>query len=117
MTERERLAELIAEARLKAKGTIGSMNNYNEWIADYLLERGVIAPPCKVGDTVYRFQKYFNDAALQSEVKIKPCRIASAGSECVASDDFVWMRFDEFGYSVFLTREEAEAALAERRKS
>lgn len=82
-----------------------------------LLDHGVIVPPCKVGDTVYRFQKYFNDATLQSEVKIKPCRIASVGMECVASDDFVWMKFDEFGCSVFLSREEAEAALAERRKT
>lgn len=110
MTEVERLTKLIESAMYWGADT-------PEKIAERLIDEGVIVPPCKVGDTVYRFQKYFNDATLQSEVKIKPCRIASVGLECVASDDFVWMRFDEFGYNVFLAREEAEAALAERRKA
>lgn len=47
MTERERLAKLIAEARLKAKSAIGGMNNYDERIADYLIEHGVCHIPYK----------------------------------------------------------------------
>ena len=47
MTERERLAELIAEARLKATGTAESMNNYDEQIADYLIEHGACYIPYK----------------------------------------------------------------------
>lgn len=54
MTERERLIELLKKAPLcnrdfdlqYSDGTI-------EKFAEYLLENGVIVPPCKVGDTVY----------------------------------------------------------------
>ena len=44
---RERLIELIAESALKGDYT------YIPDVADYLLENGVIVPPCKVGDTLY----------------------------------------------------------------
>lgn len=67
--------------------------------------------PCKLGQMVYRFQRYFNDATLQSEVKIKPCRIESVSLDSVMTEDHVFMRFSDFGETVFLTREAAEQAL------
>jgi hypothetical protein len=51
---RDRLIELLDEAKDKALETIGSLNNgFAAWYADYLLAEGVILPPCKVGDVVY----------------------------------------------------------------
>ncbi len=49
MTDRERLLDLINQALLKMKP-----NFTFEALADYLLENGVIVPPCKVGDIVYK---------------------------------------------------------------
>ena len=56
---RDRLIELIKKGIDKHESTI---ENYvhPEWefVADYLLENGVIVPPCKVGDTVYKIVKF-----------------------------------------------------------
>ena len=46
MDEWDRLIDLIDEA-------INDEETSYSNIADYLLENGVIVPPCKVGDTVY----------------------------------------------------------------
>lgn len=74
-------------------------------------EGRLVILPCKVGDTVYRFQRYFNDATLKSEIKIKPCVVGSFSSESIITTDHVWILVSNFGKTVFLTREEAEKAL------
>lgn len=58
MTERERLIELLLKSNYSCRiedckkcGWGDKCFIYRE--ADYLLENGVIVPPCKVGDTVY----------------------------------------------------------------
>lgn len=71
----------------------------------------LVVPPCKIGATVYRFQRYFNDATLKSEIKIKPCVVESVSTKCIITTDHVVMLFSDFGKTVFLTREEAEKAL------
>lgn len=87
-------------------------------LADFLLANGVIVPPCKVGDTVYVIQL----------CEIYECRVneicMSAGNNNVVvldrfTNGFIIRRygaeyFNAFGKTVFLTREEAEKALAER---
>lgn len=95
MTDRELLTALImggSSVALKKNGTL----NCTE-LADYLLEHGVIVPPCKVGDTVYQI-----DAERVFESKVKAI---------VYDTDNI--AFDEraFGKTVFLTLEEAENAL------
>ena len=50
MTDRERLIDLMIEA----KRTEPETGSFTDYLADYLLEHGVIVLPCKVGDTVYR---------------------------------------------------------------
>lgn len=51
MNTRERLIELLEQARNEARGTIGSMNKgFGEWYADYLLANGVVILPCKAGE-------------------------------------------------------------------
>ena len=72
----------------------------------------LVVMPCKVGDTVYRLQRYFNDATLKSEVKIKRCTIESINLDSMCTNDMVFLSFENIGKTVFLTREEAERALA-----
>ena len=57
----------------------------------------VVVLPCKVGDTVYRLQ-YIEPALGRFTVGVKPIKFA-----------LFWL--EEFGKTVFLTREEAEEAL------
>lgn len=104
MAERERLAELIHKAELTMWGKpVGDAKSQREFIADYLLNHGIIAVPCKIGDTVYQTDG---------------CRIyESTVREIIYDTDGI--AFDEtaIGTLVFRTREEAEAALAERRRT
>lgn len=73
-------------------------------IADYLLERGVIHIPCKVGDIVYEtdgiriYELTILDISLH---KNKPYY----ETEQIDFDD------DAIGKSIFLTRQEAETKL------
>lgn len=83
-------------------------------LAEYedMEEQGLLVRlPCKIGATVYRFQRYFNDATLKSEIKIKPCVVESVSTKCIITTDHMVMLFSNFGKTVFLTREEAEKAL------
>lgn len=59
----------------------------------------VVILPCKVGDTVYRLQ-YIEQTLGRFTVGAVPIKFA-----------LIWL--EEFGKTVFLTREEAEKALAE----
>ena len=59
----------------------------------------VVVLPCKMGDTVYRLQ-YIEQTPRRITVGVVPIKFA-----------LIWL--EEFGKTVFLTREEAEKALAE----
>lgn len=82
-------------------------------------EGRVIVLPCKVGDTVYAIVQVFGDDGVRPRIIEK--KITEIGGNALNK---VWMvnkgnkyedRFSpsEFGRTVFLTREEAEKALAE----
>ena len=63
MTERERLIELLMQGELEADKQ-GVFNcSRSKWkaeiMADYLLKNGVIVPPVKFGDTVYKITDYY----------------------------------------------------------
>lgn len=71
--------------------------------------------PVKLGQPVYCLQKYFNDATMKSEKRVK-CRIVDfiqVASKMFEANGLIY-RFSEIGKTVFLTREAAEAALKER---
>ncbi len=129
MTERERLAELIRSAM------IWGWTEPSE-IAERLLDEGVICPPCKVGDVVYCLDDLVdNDKCGECEHydsggmgDLPSCMKNHWGSrhpECLeiseqkATDTDIawWLYMKAFKKFVFLSREEAEAALAERRKA
>lgn len=101
-----------------------------ERIADHLLANGVIVPPCKVGDTLwvnwenYRKSKETRPVkvyALRFDTKKNNMRICVEGNFKFSSyggshthyynGTFAW---GSVGKTVFLTKEEAEKALAER---
>ena len=115
MTERERLIELLMQGDIAAakQGVFNCCmcRREAETIADYLLENGVIVPPCKVGDMVYIFERgsYIIPICGQGkphwEIKIEKC-------------SFKYWLLDnhKFGVNMFFTREEAEKALEESEK-
>jgi hypothetical protein len=116
MNERERLIKLLREAEAKCTNTgqcrlceqYGKGGDcQRELIADCLLANGVLCPPCKVGDTVYQTDS---------------CRVYESEIDYIEVHGFVTIfyadgvAFDEraIGESIFLSRELAEKALAER---
>lgn len=77
-------------------------------IADYLLNNGVIVPPCKVGDKVYRPSKYLG------VVQFVIISFEMYQSEMFFTDDSENIIYlPDIGKTVFLTREEAEKKLEE----
>lgn len=121
MTQREKLIELLKSPhkaeQLREMGVdIGAYQDdcIEAMIADFLLANGVIVPPCKVGDTVYRTignycgEKIFEGIVAQISIyNEKETRFWVYGHP--------WgFGCDDIGKTVFLTREEAEKALAER---
>ena len=90
-------------------------------IVDHLLDEGVIVPPCKLGQTVYVLQ-------LREiyECRVNEICISAGNNNVVVLDRFIngfLIRrygaeyFNAFGKTVFLTKEEAEKALAERNEN
>lgn len=109
-------------------------------LADYLLANGVIAPPCKVGDTLYAISDtrvkdveiveiYVGkdncisfQASFDCDEDCEGCPFESWSQsycgewDCGGQYGDTMIVANDFGKTVFLTREEAEAALAERSK-
>lgn len=108
---KERLVELVKKAHNEQK-YLTSDKSINA-IADYLLENGVIVPPCKVGGVVYsvcdcinRPEKLFITALHQYEKYISFSALSRSQRKYV-------FETTDIGKTVFLTKEEAEAKLKE----
>ena len=87
-------------------------------VAAFLLANGVIVPPCKVGDTVYYLPHtaIFEATVISIEVNYytNP-QLWLTIEYCLFSKHHYKTRIDlMLGKTVFLTKEEAEKALAER---
>ena len=89
-----------------------------EKIADHLLANGVIVPPVKIGQTVYVINTLFVSEYRVEALWWDGLMFNFKGeNDDYADECSVFYFFDErIGKTVFLTREEAEAALAERSK-
>lgn len=123
---RDRLIELIKEADKKCNDTkqcencigFGKGNEcVNYLIADHLLASGVIVPPCKVGDTVYMPAIWYKQVNSYIVVEIN---LGAGNNNAVVLDEYVGgfvlhrsqaVYFNQFGKTVFLTKEEAEKTL------
>jgi hypothetical protein len=91
-------------------------------IVDHLLAAGVIVPPCKVWDTVFYL------TSVDTEKELNLADVLCGFVQSVAFDGRnIWIaakytnglyyhhNAQDIGRDVFLTREEAERAIAERR--
>jgi hypothetical protein len=119
---RDRLIALLNFVQCKAEccgaldgGRCGELDHLDrcqiETIADHLLANGVIVPPCKVGDRLYEIVEMPKHTFVSEfPIIVEPQQIIYK--------NIMWhhscIPFDDFGKTVFLTREEAEKALAER---
>ena len=127
MTERERLIELLAKFMVECRRPCQKLHSNKTCqecgtgqLTDYLLANGVIVPPCKVGDTVYKpiITDDTHEPAIW-EIKISHIEIArgkfatkdyAIGTICEGPSGEAF-DFDEIGKTVFLTKDEAEQAL------
>ena len=96
---------------IKLLEACSGLSNYTK--ADYLLANGVIVPPCMVGDMVYVLitsQNYIDESTVIGII------IGKNNDTLQFKDGSIYTIWDKaydehFGKTVFLTREEAEAAL------
>ena len=114
---REKLSEMLEKAIRYAdtrypKGR-PMEGAYTQLMADHLLAAGVIVPPCKVGDTVYVVDVCATNII---ERQVTGIRQNEWGTIYILSFGFGYPDA-LIGETVFLTRKEAEKALAERSKS
>ena len=110
MTDRERLIDLIREAKKHTKNANSDLER-NMIFAEYLLEHGVTVLPCKVGDRVYR------PSDCLGVVQFVIISFNIYESEMFFTDDSENIIYlSDIGKTVFLTREDAEKALREREK-
>ena len=119
MTERERLMELIMNIP-PIPVTVGGRSQGKRYmtashIADRLLSSGVIVPPCKVGDVVYSIEKGIDHQIFIGEVYEITKRREGDLFRFTRKGYFTGVcSFNDFGKTVFLTKEEARKALKER---
>lgn len=85
-----------------------------EYLADYLLANGVVVLPCKVGDTVFVIPTKENGLSEIAEMCCIGFSLGDPNDTVNLLNDknkLYQPSFDKFGKTVFLTKEEAEAAL------
>lgn len=112
MTERERLAELMRTIPYEyLDENICPLN-----VADFLIEKGVIFPRAKVNQSIWTADLFFDGIPREGYVtsiiindgyNVYYCSFSKIPLSFVFDDD-------DIGKTVFLTREEAEKALASK---
>ena len=111
---RERLFDLIA-AEIPDDIPVDCLPDVDA-IVDHLLAAGVIVPPCKVGDTVYVVRTRTKIAEFTARYFIYEHKNILVYGDNEQVVDCCFCIGKDFGKTVFLTRQEAEKALAERRE-
>lgn len=108
---RKRLIELIKKANYIVKRN-GFEFNANV-MADYLLAEGVIVSPCKVGDKLYLPIRHRVLSYVVLSIKYDGERLKLT-LQNLLSGNYMSIYQEAVGKTVFLTKEEAEKAIAER---
>lgn len=109
---RDRLVELLFDCE---RVDLPLPIEYQEHLADHLIENGVIVPPCKLGSEIYmlvtRHTKSF-------EWENKKMFLQNNQHTFIKKTTFTKSNFfkviEEFGKTVFLTKEDAEQKLQKR---
>ena len=114
MTDSENLTALLMAGAVDCLGKGGTLNCSK--LADYLLANGVIVLPCKVGDIVYEVFMNHLTPFIQ-ETTVEKIIITSKGLRIKLSRNSVYeTSISALGKTIFLTKEEAEKALEERKQ-
>ena len=114
MTDRNRLIELLVNFnQYKDPIRAAADRMIIEKIADYLLANGVIVPPLKLGNKIYQI---FGNKIVKIEVSDIEIIFRHSCGTVRKKYLYNYNAFtnDDFGKTVFLTKEEAEKALKER---
>ena len=120
---RERLIKMCENLILSCKSSLCADCEHNKidypdcmsaHFADYLLDNGVIVPPCKVGDKVYVIFKneIYKATVFSMKIETEDDHYLTLIKVNVF-DKISMFKVFIFGKTVFLTREEAEKALQE----
>lgn len=87
---------------------------YPERVVDYLIENGVVVPPCKVGQKVWKLMFWLKSPAEIIEGKVSMLQQKADGTwkiRITRRSSVEDITLDEIGKTVFLSREEAEMVL------
>ena len=126
---RDRLIELRRKAWVEWQQSATEVD-FEEYCADHLIANGVIVPPVKVGDMVYVLEtfpnsdkcescEYFYEGGMGDSPSCEKTRCGDRAAECIEITELIltekllhwWLYMNAFGKTVFLSKEEAEAAL------
>ena len=110
---RDRLVELVETAKKEwweKSGRYQTSKAEADYIADHLIENGVVVPPCKVGGTVYI--TYGNEVTKGVLTRIVRDNLFTFYDVWVENERYTYTVGDE---EIFLTKSEAEATLKEMR--
>ena len=113
---REQLTQLIKQAHTDFLYRDDDTVSIYEFIADRLIEDGVILPQVKVGQTVWAIEKYRGKPIAIIEGKAQMVGVTSRSVKVLLRNHKDFNKTFVFGKTVFLTREAAEAALKAREK-
>ena len=112
---RDRLIELIRNFPCINTNEEYFLESIASDFADYLIANGVIVPPCKVGQTLYVISQMKDKRILPFVNEYEATFIQLGKRKCKVyheKDGFIKIFLqDDFGITVFLTREDAEKAL------
>ena len=116
MTDRDRLIELLDQEQHQGLSTETGVNYIpNSALADHLLANGVIVPPCPIGAKIYMLVTRKTTSFEFPNGKMQ--RIENQHTfikETYLTKSNFFKVIDDFGKTVFLTKEEAERELRKR---
>lgn len=118
MTNREKLIELLKEAEQSCvfdKFRGGESNPYF-YMADYLISKGVIVLPFKLGEDIYDISEYVENREhpeIYSDRADYVCVYKKGDGYGIELPEGIDLTLDDFGKTIFTDEKEAERKAAE----
>lgn len=126
---RKILEKLLDEMPVKDFQSVLWLAQNIDLVVDYLIDNGGIFPPCKIGTILYNIIDEVEEIPVVDEVEeihvfgfdidkddhyLMVERWGENINEIMFNNDYWLISFNEFGKTVFTTREAAKQALKER---